>query len=347
MIHIARPKIGFDETQAVISVLKSGMLAQGAKVEEFEKEFAKYIGTKYAVAYSSGTAALHGSYIACGIKPGDEVITTPFTFAATVNMIKAIGAIPVYIDIKDDFNIDEKLIEAAITKKTVAIVPVHLFGKSCSMRPILALAKRYNLKVIEDCAQACGAEHDFKKVGAFGDCGTFSFYPTKIITTGEGGMVTTNSKKIYDILRLFRNHGKLGAGYDYKDFGYNYRMSDMEAAIGLVQLYKIEHFIRVRRDISSSYFFYLNDVLELPHHEVRGRHVFNNYSFCVKNRDMFVKNMRANGIDARVYYPEPLADLPNVSKICKSIVSIPIRPNMTNEEITHIVENIRTVITHG
>jgi len=344
MIHIAKPKIGFDETQAVISVLKSGMLAQGAKVEEFEKEFAKYIGTKYAVAYSSGTSALHGSYIACGIKEGDEVITTPFTFAATINMIKAIGAIPVYVDIKDDYNIDEALIEAAVTEKTVAIVPVHLFGNSCHMKPILALARRYNLKVIEDCAQACGAEHEFKKVGSFGDCGTFSFYPTKIITTGEGGMVTTNSKKIADTLRLFRNHGKLGKGYDYKDFGYNYRMTDMEAGIGLAQLYKIERFIQVRKDIASSYEFYLNDIIDTPKAELRGRHVFNNYSFCVENRDMFVKNMRANGIDARVYYPESLADLPNASKIAKSIVSIPIRPNMTNEEIKHIIENIRTVI---
>jgi len=329
-----------------MSVLKSGMLAQGAKVEEFENEFAKYIGTKYAVAYSSGTSALHGSYIACGIKEGDEVITTPFTFAATTNMIKAVGAIPVFVDIKDDFNIDEALIEAHITDKTVAIVPVHLFGKSCSMKPILALAKRYNLKVIEDCAQACGAEYNLKKVGSFGDCGTFSFYPTKIITTGEGGMVTTNSKKIADTLRLFRNHGKLGKGYDYKNFGYNYRMSDMEAAIGLVQLFKIENFIRIRRDIASSYEFYLQDIILSPSEEVRGRHVFNNYSFCVKNRDMFVKNLVANGIGARVYYPEPLAYLPNVSKISKSIISVPIRPNMTTEEIAHIIENIRTVITN-
>ena len=344
MIHISRPKIGFDETQAVISVLKSGMLAQGARVEEFEIEFAKYIGTKYAVGYSSGTSALHGAYIACDIKEGDEVITTPFTFASTINMIKAVGAIPVFVDIKDDFNIDEEQIEAHITDKTKAIVPVHLFGKSCSMKPILALAKRYNLKVIEDCAQACGAEHDFKKVGNFGDCGTFSFYPTKIITTGEGGMVTTNSKKIYDVLRLFRNHGMTGSEYDYRIVGYNYRMTDMEAAIGLVQLYKIENFIRVRKDIASSYDFYLEDILITPKQEIRGRHVFNNYSSCVKNRDMFIKNLRANGIDARVYYPESLADLPNANKIAKSIVSIPIRPNMTTEEVTHIVENIRTVI---
>ena len=320
------------------------MLAQGAKVKEFEEKFATFIGTKYAVAFSSGTTALHGAYLACGLQEGDEVITTPFTFAATINMIKACGAKPVYVDIKDDFNIDEAQIEARISTKTKAIVPVHLFGKSCTMKPILALARKHKLKVIEDCAQACGSEYLGKKAGSFGDCGTFSFYPTKMITTGEGGMVTTNSKRILDKLLLLRNHGKFNTGYDYKDFGYNYRMSDVHAAIGLAQLSKIHNFIRIRKNIAEWYNFHFGEILETPKEDEKCIHVYNNYSFCVSNRDMFIRNLRANGIDVRIYYPEPFADLPNVVKICKEIVSIPMRADLTTDEMNHIADNVSRMI---
>ena len=346
-IHISGPKLGFDETQAVISVLKSGMLAQGAKVKEFEEKFADYIGTEFAVAFSSGTSALHGAYLATGIKEGDEVITTPFTFAATTNMIKACGAIPVFVDIKDDYNIDEALIQAHITKKTKAIVPVHLFGKSCNMKSIMSIAKSYNLKVIEDCAQACGSVFNGERVGGYGDCGVFSFYPTKIMTTGEGGMVTTNSKDIADRLKLIRNHGKMGIGYDYQNFGYNYRMTDMEAAIGIVQLSKVNRFITIRNSIADTYNFYLEEFINIPVPDKKCMHVYNNYTFRVKNRDMFIRNMSANGIVARVYYPEPLAPLPNALKISKEIVSIPMRPDMTNDEISHIIVNITEVLQNG
>jgi perosamine synthetase len=344
MIHISSPKLGFTEVQNVINVIKSGILAQGETVKQFEEEFAKFIGTKYAVAVNNGTSALHAAYIACGIQEGDEVITTPFTFVATINMIKACGAKPVYVDIKDDFNIDEAQIEARISNKTKAIVPVHLFGKSCNMDAIMKLAKKYKLKVIEDCAQSCGSEYKNKKVGTFGDCGTFSFYPTKIISTGEGGMVTTNSQKIYEKLLLIRNHGKLNTGYDYKDFGYNYRMSNVHAAIGLAQLEKIEQFLRIRENIADWYNFGLSEIISVPLPELECRHVYNNYSFCVKNRDMFIRNMRANGIDVRVYYPEPFADLPNALRISKEIVSIPIRADLTTEEVTHIIDNIENVV---
>jgi perosamine synthetase len=344
MIHISSPKLGFTEVQNVIDVIKSGMLAQGAKVKEFEEKFAKFIGTKYAVAVNNGTSALHSAYLACGIKEGDEVITTPFTFAATINMIKACGAVPVYVDIKDDFNIDENLIEEAITQKTKAIVPVHLFGKSCNMKKIKDIAKKYGLKVIEDSAQSCGSEYKGKKVGSFGDCATFSFYPTKIISTAEGGMVTTNSKEIYEKLLLIRNHGKFGHDYDYKDFGFNYRMSDVHAAIGIAQLEKIENFLRIRRNIADWYNFYLNEHISIPVEEMGCKHVYNNYSFCIKNRDMFIKNMRANGIDVRIYYPEPFSDLPNASRISKEIVSIPLRADLTTDEIEHITDNILRLI---
>ena len=344
MIWIAKPKIGMEEAQEVLSVLRSGMLAQGKKVEEFETKFADYIGTKYAVACSNGTAALHMAMLALDVGPDQECITTPFTFISTINMVKAVGATPVYVDVGDDFNINESLILDQITEKTKAIIPVHLFGKPCNMTEIMKIAKKHKLKVIEDCAQACGAEHNNKKVGSFGDVGCFSFYPTKIMTTGEGGMCTTNSKKIYDKLKLIRNHGMTGSDYDYKCKGFNYRMSDIEGAIGCVQLDKVENFIAVRRAIAADYGFYLDDVIKFPCDRIGDRHVFNNYSFRVKDRDSFILNMKENGIDCRVYYSKPFVNLPNVKKISEEIVSIPIRPNMTTEEIQHIIYNVGETI---
>ena len=344
MIWIAKPKIGMEEAQEVLSVLRSGMLAQGKKVEEFETKFADYIGTKYAVACSNGTAALHMAMLALDVGPDQECITTPFTFISTINMVKAVGATPVYVDVGDDFNINESLILDQITEKTKAIIPVHLFGKPCNMKEIMKIAKKHKLKVIEDCAQACGATHGKKKVGSFGDIGCFSFYPTKVMTTGEGGMCTTNNKALYEKLKLIRNHGMNGSDYNYKVLGYNYRMSDIEGAIGCVQLDKIETFIDVRRAIATDYVYYLEGIIESPCDRIGDRHVFNNYSFLVKDRDKFMLNMKENGIDCRVYYPKPFANLPNVKKISKEIVSIPIRPNMTTEEIRHIIYNVREII---
>jgi len=339
-IPIATPKVGFDEIQEVISVLKSKMLAQGKKVKEFEDKFAQYIGVKYAVACSSGTSALHMAYIALDLKKGDEVITTPFTFKSTINMIEAVGAIPVFVDIKDDFNINEKLIQKAITKKTKAVVPVHLFGKPCNMKKIMEIAKKNNLKVIEDCAQACGAEFNKKKVGSFGDIGTFSFYPTKIITCGEGGMCITNRKDLAEKLKQIRNHGLNDEG-KFVSFGYNFRMTDIEAAIGIAQLEKIQSFIDVRKSVAFAYNYHLKKLADIPYEDDNTVHVYNNYSFRVKNRDLFVKNLQANEIGARVYYDKPFANLPNATKISKEILSIPIRPNLTTEEMNHIIYNVK------
>jgi len=343
-IHIAGPKIGMEEAQDVLSVLKSGMLAQGDKVEEFEIKFAEYIGTKYAVACSSGTSALHMALLAMDVGRDEECITTPFTFISTINMVKAVGANPIYVDVSSDFNIDESLIEEKITPQTKAIIPVHLFGKPCNMTAIMKIAKKHKLKVIEDAAQACGAIHAEKKVGSFGDVGCFSFYPTKIITTGEGGMCTTNNKKTYEKLKLIRNHGMTGSDYDYKTVGFNYRMSNMEGAIGCVQLGKIENFINTRRSIAMDYGYYLEKEIKYPCDRIGDRHVFNNYSFLVKDRARFMENMEANGVACRIYYPTAFADLPNVSKICKEIVSIPIRPDMTSEEVQHIIYNVGETI---
>ena len=342
-ISIARPAVGMSDAQAVMEVIKSKNLCQGNNVKEFEDKFANYIGTKYAVAINSGTAALHCAYLALELKKGDEVITTPFTFRSTISMLEAVGATPVFVDIKDDFNIDEKLIEDKITNKTKAIVPVHLFGLSCNMKKITELAKKYNLKVIEDAAQSCGAEYNKKKVGSFGDIGIFSFYATKILTTGEGGMCVTNDLKTAEKIRMIRNHGMDKNG-NFKMLGYNYRMTDIAASIGLKQLEGINTSIDVRRYIASSYNYFLGKLVNVPRDTDKATHVYNNYSFVVKNRDLVLKNLQANGIGARVYYPKSFADLSNANKIAKTIISIPIRPNLTTEEMNHIIYNIQEIL---
>jgi len=343
-ISIAKPQIGMYEMEGVMEVIRSKQLTQGAKVSEFEELFAKYIGTKYAVAVNSGTAALHCAYLALGLKKGDEVITTPFTFRATISMIEAVGATPVFVDIKDDFNINEALIEDKITKKTKAIVPVHLFGKSCSMDKIMKIAKKYKLSVIEDAAQSCGAEYDNKKTGNFGDIGTFSFYGTKILTTCEGGMCVTNNLETAEKIRMIRNHGMDKNG-NFKMLGYNYRMTDVFASIGIKQLDRIKSFIDVRRYIANSYNYYFDKLVKVPRDTENTKHVYNNYSFTVKNRDLVVKNLQANGIGARVYYAKPFADLPNATRIANSILSIPIRPNLSTEEMNHIIYNLQEILS--
>jgi len=339
MINIACPKIGMAEANAIISVIRSKNLIQGEKVEEFETKFAEYIGVRYAIACSNGTSALHIAYMCSNLHTGDSVITTPFTFKSTISMLEALGVTIKYVDIKDDFNIDEEQIEKAIDKTTKAIVPVHLFGKPCNMNKIMEIAKKHDLKVIEDCAQACGAMIRKKKVGSIGDIGTFSFYPTKIMTTGEGGMITTNDKAVMEKAKQIRNLGMNNKG-EFVTEGFNYRMTDISAAIGIEQLDKIENFIYTREQIGNSYNYYLEGHVPTVAVDDNTRHVFNNYSFRVKNRKMFIANLNANGVDVRVYYNKSFANLPNVSKICKEIVSIPIRPNLTTDEMNHIIYNI-------
>lgn len=332
-IGICRPDVGPVEAKAVMEVMKSGQIAEGPMVEEFEKRFARFIGTRYAVACSSGTSALHLAYIAAGFNKTNDVMTSPLTFNATTNMLKARESYIDYIDIKDDFNMDEDLV--INSEKNQRIVPVHLFGKPCNMWELSRKFKR--LHIVEDCAQALGAEVDGNKVGSFGLVGCFSFYPSKMITTGEGGMCTTNSTLVADKIRDLKLHSLKS-----KDIGYNYRMTDIEAAIGIIQMNKLKDYIRMRRELAKLY----NDSFEgliqnLPCGE---GHVYNNYSFCLPDRDRFIYEMGKRNIDCRVYYPTPLEKLPNVSDVCKKIVSIPLRPNLTPEEVNHIINSTREIL---
>ena len=246
MIRIGQPQIGPEEEQAVLAVLRSGQLAQGARVAEFEEAFARYIGVRHAVAVSSGTAALTVALRAHGIGPGDEVLVPTFTFAASANAVLLVGAQPVLVDITcDDFSIDAKGVDAAVTPRTRAILPVHLFGHSCDMASLTEIARRHELVLIEDASQAVGASWEGGKVGSFGT-GCFSFYATKSMTTGEGGMVTTDDEDVARRARLLRNQGE-GERYRTDLLGANYRMTELAAALGLAQLPKLDGWNERRR----------------------------------------------------------------------------------------------------
>lgn len=355
-INIAAPQIGKEEIKAVTDVMKSGMLAQGPKVAEFEEKFAKFIGVKYAVATSSGTTALEVALRAHQIGPGDEVITTPFTFIASANSILYVGAKPVFVDIDEaTFEIDPDLIEKAITKKTKAIMPVHLYGNACDMTKIMAIAKKHKLAVIEDACQAHGAEWRNKKVGSFGT-GAFSLYPTKNMTTGEGGMITTDSKEIYDRCNLLRAHGSK-IKYYHDILGYNYRMTDMEAAIGVEQIKKLNKFNTAR--IKNAHFLNKNlsklTGLIVPEPAKEAKHVYHQYTIRITadfplKRDEVLANLTENSIGTAVFYPLPIneqkvykdlgykGNTPIAAKVSAEVLSLPVHPGLKQKDLDFIVK---------
>lgn len=356
MINIAKPIISDEEIEAVTEVLKSGMLAQGPKVDEFQNKFAKYVEAKYGIATSSGTTALHTALVAAGIKPGDEVITTPFTFAATSNSILYTQAKPVYADIDaKTFNLDPAKIEEQITDKTKAIVPVHLYGQPADMDGILEIAQKYNLKVIEDAAQAHGAVYKGKKIGSIGDFGCFSFYPTKNMTTGEGGMVTTNDEEYAEKAGMVRAHGE-SKRYEQSLLGYNYRMTDIAASIGLVQLKHIDEFNKIRNENAKYLSEGLVDVegITTPVVADNVTHVFHQYTIRVsKDRDTFQKFLTDNQIGTGIHYPIVLykqpyyqalsitGNCPLAEEAASQVISIPVHPSLTTEELDTIIDTIK------
>lgn len=356
MINIAKPIISDEEIEAVTEVLKSGMLAQGSKVEEFQNEFAKYVEAKYGIATSSGTTALHTALVAAGVEKGDEVITTPFTFAATSNSILYSDAKPVYADIDSKtFNLNPEKIEEKITDKTKAILPVHLYGQPADMDPILEIAEKHDLKVIEDAAQAHGSTYKNKKIGSIGDLGCFSFYPTKNMTTGEGGMVTTNNEELEEKSSMVRAHGE-SKRYEQSLLGYNYRMTDIAASIGLVQLKHINEFNEKRNENASYLSEGLTDVngITTPEVDENVTHVFHQYTIRVsKDRDEFKQYLTDNGIGTGVHYPIVLYKQPYYQKLgikgncpeaelaANQVISLPVHPSLTTEELDTIIETIK------
>lgn len=349
MISIARPLIGEEEKQAVLEVLESGILAQGPRVRAFEEAFAEYCGVDQAVATSSGTTALHVALLAHGIGPGDEVITTPFTFIASANSILYVGARPVFVGIDPaTFNIDVAQIEASITPHTRAIMPVHLFGLPCDMGPIMALARAHDLVVIEDACQSHGAEYQGKRVGSFGT-GCFSLYPTKNITSAEGGMITTDDQEIAERCRIIRQHG-MRRRYYHDELGFNFRMTDVHAAIGLAQLQKLERFNEAR--IANARF--LNEHLAgvtTPIVPEGYRHVFHQYTIRAANgrRDGVLEGLRERGIGTGVYYPVPVHQqrvyveqgyegrFPEAERAAAEVLSLPVHPALSAADLEAIV----------
>lgn len=356
MINIANPIIGDEEIEAVTEVLKSGMLAQGAVVEEFQEKFAQYCEAKYGIATSSGTTALHTALVACGVEPGDEVITTPFTFAATSNSVLYSGAKPVYADIDEKtFNLDPEKIEEKITDKTKAILPVHLYGQPADLNPMLELAEKYDLKVIEDAAQAHGSTYHGKKIGSIGDAGCFSFYPTKNMTTGEGGMVTTNDEELAEKASMVRAHGE-SKRYEQSLLGYNYRMTNIGASIGLVQLKNIEKFNEKRNENAKYLSDGMNSIdgITTPIIDDNVTHVFHQYTIRVsKDRDAFKDFLTEKGIGTGVHYPIVLykqpyyqsmgisGNCPVAEKAASEVISLPVHPSLTTDELDTIISAVK------
>ena len=357
MIAIAKPFLGEEEKNAVMAVLDSGMITSGAVVTEFEEKFAEYIGVKYGVAASNGTTALELALRAAGIGKGDKVLTTPFSFIASTNAILYVGGIPVFADIDPHtFNIDPALMEEQLKAdpEIKALLIVHLFGHPCDMNAILALTEKYGVVLIEDSAQAHGAMYGGKNVSTFGKVAAYSFYPTKNMTTSEGGMVLTNDAKIAEKARLLVSHG-MKVRYYHDEIGYNYRMTNITAAIGLCQLEKLDGFNQKRSEIAKFYEKNIrNEHLTLPSTKENCRHCFHQYSLLIgnDNRNSFLKYLEAEGVGYGVFYPLSIpeqacykslgfkTDYPITNRIKKEIVSIPVHPMLTQAEVEKVAEVI-------
>jgi len=359
-INVAKPFVGEDEAEAVRQVLLSGQYASGPKVDDFERAFADYIGTEYAVAVSSGTAALYIALEAMGVGKGDEVIVPPMTFFATVSSVLYLGATPVFADIDlDDLCISPESVKDKFSKKTKAIIPVHLFGASAKMDDLLNIAVSHNIPVLEDCAQAHGTEFNTRKVGSIGVAGAFSFFATKHMTTGEGGMITTSDSNLMEICKTLRNHGMSGRD-DHVRLGFNNRMTEMEAAMGLVQLNKLDE-LNEKRIKNSEYLLDSLRKLHWAHVPVLKSKVKHTYFWCPvmvrqdfgKTIDDFKKHLIKNQIGFRRRYNEPIYKqpvlkkmgldysglyLPNVEKIAGQVIGLPNHAGLTDTQLARIVD---------
>lgn len=362
-IPVAKPQIGLQERRAVDRVLKSGMLAQGPQVAAFEEEFSELVaGGKPCVAVNSGTSGQHLGLLAGGVGPGDEVIVPSFTFAATANSVALTGATPVFADISlDDFCLDPRSVEAAITNKTVGIMPVHLYGHPAPMKELQTIAEKHKLALFEDAAQAHLAEIDGQRVGTFGQFGMFSMYPTKNMTSGEGGMVVCEDESFARKVRLLRNQG-MEAQYKNEVVGLNNRMTDIHAAIGRVQLKKLPKWTATRQKNARS-LTELITTARTPAVSQTARHVFHQYTIQVPaDRDAVAKRLNEEfGIGSGVYYPIPnhllvslnayprVNELPNTLQAAQSVLSLPVHPSLTASDVKRIATavNILAADPHG
>lgn len=367
-IPYGRQSINEQDIEAVVNVLKSDYLTTGPKIAEFERKVADYTGAKYAVAIANGTAALHAACYAAGIGEGDEVITTPITFAASSNCVLYCGGTPVFADINPEtYNISPEDIERKITPKTKAIIAVHFTGQPCEMEQIHVIAHKYNLIVIEDGAHALGAEYQGKRVGTLSDMTTFSFHPVKHITTGEGGMILTDNPELYQRLKLFRTHGITREEelltkndgpwyYEQLDLGYNYRITDIQCALGVSQMDRMPEFLEKRKQIAKRYneAFAANEQIQLPYQKEGCDNAWHLYVIRIKNgkRKEIFEKLRAAGIGVNVHYipvyqhpyyrTHGYAEVtcPNAEEYYKECISLPMYPDLKEEEQEYVIEKV-------
>lgn len=369
-IPYGRQSIDEDDIQAVVDVLRGDFLTTGPSVSDFEKEVCEYTGAKYAVAIANGTAALHAACFAAGIGEGDEVITTPITFAASSNCVLYCGGTPVFADINPaTYNIDPEDIRRKITDKTKAIIPVHFTGQPCDMDEIHAIAKEHGLIVIEDAAHALGADYKGNKIGSMSDMTIFSFHPVKHITTGEGGMIMTNDEKLYERLVLFRSHGitrneelmtknEGGWYYEQLELGFNYRITDIQCALGVSQLRKLDAFVARRRELVERYneAFATVDGITCPYQAEGCNNSWHLYVVQVENRKEVYDKLQAAGIHVNVHYipvykhpyyqKNGYADVccKNAEELYAHMISLPLYPGLTDEEQDYVIEQVKRSI---
>ena len=352
-ISVSQPLIGEEEKAEVMAVLESGYIVQGPRVAALEEAFAEVCGVRHAVACSNGTTALHLALLAHDIGPGDEVITTPFTFIATANSILMAGATPVLVDVREDtFNLDPEAVARAVTPRTRAIMPVHLYGQMCEMEALQAVAKAHDLVIIEDAAQAVGASEQGRKAGSIGT-GAFSLYATKNIMSAEGGMVTTSDDELAERLRLLRNHGQ-SERYHYEMLGYNYRMTDLHAAIGLCQIKRLPEFTR-RRQANATFFNERIEAVKTPTVRDDCEHVWHQYTVRInsgRSRDEAVRQLDAAGVGTGIFYPIPAhqheymrqhvgdVQLPVAEMLSREVFSLPVHPQLTQDDLNVIVDEV-------
>jgi len=360
MIPVAKPCVGNEEAEAAASVIRSGMLASGKQVTLLEEDFSSFIGVPHSIATSNGTTALHVALMGLDIGPGDEVIVPSFTFIATATSVSMTGATPKMADVeKKTYCIDPNSVVDLITPRTKAIIGVHLFGQACNVRAIQDICEDHSISFVEDCAQAHGTEYDGKKVGSFGVCGCFSFYPTKNMTSGEGGMITCHDPNLSERMRRLINHGQKEK-YLHTELGYNFRLTDIAAAIGRVQLKKLPQMNKKRQENAAYYNSSLKkDGLITPFTAPLSNHVFHQYAICINRNDMgrdsFAKILHDNGIGTAVHYPIPIHKQPLYQKshdyncpisetLSREILSLPVYPDLSADERAFIVETINGVI---
>lgn len=358
-IAINVPFVGRDEITAVTSILKNGSLTSAANhggkhVQAFEKSASLFLKSKYVVAVNSGTAALQAALYALDIKKGDEVLVPSFTFVATANSVVSTGAKPIFVDIlKENYTMDPDDLQKKITKKTRAIMPVHLYGNVAYIDKILEIAKKHNLPVIEDSAQSLGSTYKGKHAGTFSDLGCWSMYPAKVMTSGEGGFVATNNKKLRDKLLMIRNHGMVH-GYDTKIFGLNLRLPEISAAIATVQIKKLPEFLKTRQKNANLLSKLISDLnIILPHQRKNENVNWYLYTIATSKRDKILKKLDEKGIGAASYYPIPVHKTPFYQQKIKLPVtewasshtlSLPIHPKVTSKNIEFIAKSLRDLV---